>query len=163
MFVKSESIIIILVAILVLFYFFEKKETFVTSSEFRLKIAGTTNTYLYNGSYSGFTTSTSSMAKYILGVDNCLICKIGYTTDIYNNKCLYYKSYNPNNYLIDKSALNYSSTKSCALSNPLALYFDGSTIYYNLNNVKYYLSTDKSGIYYKFSSDISKSLKLEKA
>lgn len=168
---KSE-LTIILVIILVLIYLFEGKEHFA-SSNFRLKLKGTSNVFLYNQPYKGFTTSTGGVsgAYYILGPNNYLICDQGYTTKIFDDRCLYYQlNDNPNNYLIEKN-LNYSSsTKNClsdSSSKKSPLYFDGSFIYYiGSNNVKYYLSTNKYynyGEYYTFSPDITKALPLEKA
>jgi hypothetical protein len=157
---------IILVIILVLIYLFEGKEHFA-SSNFRLKLKGTSNVFLYNQQYKGFTTSTggTSGAYYILGFNKYLICDQGYKTKIYDDKCLYYKQKdNANNYLIEKNSSYSSSSTNCSSSSNPALYFDDSFIYYfGSNNVKYYLSTDKYGEYFKFSPDVLKALPLEKA
>ena len=161
---KSE-LIIILVIILVLIYSFQENEYFA-SSNFRLKLKGTSNLFLYNQQYEGFKTTTSSGAYFILGLNNYLISDRGYATKIYNNKCLYYKKENPNNYKIDKNNSYSGSTTKClegSYSKASVIYFDGSFIYYiGSNNVKYYLSTDKYGEFFKFSSDKSKALQLEK-
>ena len=163
---KSE-LTIILVIILVFIYLFEGKEYF-SSSNFRLKLKDTSNVFLYNKQYNGFTTSKggTSGAYYILGPNNYLICDQGYTTNIYDDKCLYYqKDGNPKNYYIEKNSSYSGSSTNCKgdSKNPV-LYFDGSFIYYiGSNNVKYYLSTAKTGEYYTFSPDASKALKLEKA
>ncbi len=175
MFEKAEKIIIILLVILIVIYFLQQKEHFV-SNEFRLRVKGTPNTFLYNDSYDGFVTRSANGvgAYYTLGVNNSLICARGYTTSIYNHRCLYYKvKNNPNQYLVDKNVSYASSSTNCSQSKSqtdfATLYFENTNgiIYYMSGNVKYYLSTDlynkNNQKYYKFSSDINKALKLEKA
>ena len=172
MLAKSEFIII-LVIILVLIYSFQENEYFA-SSRFRLKIKGTSNLFLYNQQYEGFTTTTSFGAYFILGLNNYLISDTGYATKIYNNKCLYYKKVNPNNYKIDKNSSYSGSTTKClegsSYKDALVIYLEKSStdsstfvIYYiGSNNVKYYLSTNKYYSYYTFSPDVLKALQLEK-
>jgi hypothetical protein len=159
----------LIIIILKLIYLFQEKEYFTNSNEFRLKIKGQNNVFLYNASFKGFTSITGKHlgSYYILGPNNYLISNRALTTNIYNNRCLYYQTTNnPKNYLIDRNTSFSTSLTNCldnSPSNALVLYFNGSFIYYiSLYNNKYYLSTDKTNKYYKFSSDISKALKLEK-
>lgn len=166
MFENSELILIIT---LIYLYIFQEKQYYSNSNEFRLKIKGQNNVFLYNASFKGFTSITGKNlgSYYILGPNNYLISNRAFTTNIYNNRCLYYqRTNNPKNYLIGKNTSFSTSSTNCLYdspSNALVLYFDGSFIYYiGLYNDKYYLSTDKTNKYYKFSSDRSKALKLEK-
>ncbi len=189
---KKAIIILTIVLIIVLFNQTEHfaKETKCTSfcsnvcsktksldCTFRIKLKGTTNTYLYDTYLEGFSTLLGYTSEFYYGVNNTLIC-YNCNSSSMNNKCLYYdnspstKYYTNNQYKLLKGNRNYDS-KCSPSGNLLTLYFDGTYIFYinTKENVKYYLSTDKyfpnksnqrkDMFYYKFSSDKTKALELE--
>jgi hypothetical protein len=166
MLTKLELSIIVLLAILTMIYSFQQTEHFGSYKDFRLRVKGTSNYYLYNQQYQGFLSTRDTGAYYYLGTNNSLVSKRGYATKIYDNKCLFYNTTDSNKYKIDKSSSYDSYTTDCSKSipkNTVPLYFDtdNGVIYCNINNVKNYLSTQKKEPYYKFSPDISLALKLE--
>jgi hypothetical protein len=159
MFTKLQLSIIVLLVILAMIYSLQQTEYFSASGPFRLKLTGT-DTYLFNNPNKDnefdVTKNSKGGAYYEVDSKSYLICKHGFNTKIYKDKCFFYVT---NSNGSNSNSKKLTSDKCSSKKENIISFKDGVISYHRENtNSPHYLQKEN----FKFRFGKSSAAKFEK-